>query len=98
MRNFKKFVVVFLLFVLTLLTCSNVFASNSASLFQTVEYSEDFKKYLELSDEEKKNVIIPNLYDVHNSTITYKNIILIIRISHIKNICYLCKYMCFIII
>lgn len=75
MKKLKKIMVVLILLILLImfLTTKKVFANNSANLFEPVEYSDDFKKWLELSDEEKKNVIIPRMYDVPFSKPEYTN-------------------------
>lgn len=56
--------------MLILLANQKVFATNVANLFQKEEYTEDFEKWLELSDEEKKNTIMPRMYDVLSTNIT----------------------------
>ena len=53
---------ILILFILALLSNSQVFASNIS--FKKVEYSENFSNWLKLSDEEKKNTIAPRMYDV----------------------------------
>ena len=60
--------------VLTLLT-NVVYASNndSSNTFKKVEYSEEFKKWLELSDEEKSKVLMPKVYDDIITTNETKN-------------------------
>lgn len=74
MKKLKKAVTISLLiFILTVLANQAVFASNPANLLERVEYSEDFKKWLKLSDEEKKNVMIPRMYEVPNTKLEYKN-------------------------
>ena len=43
------------------------FAVNNEDLLETVEYSEEYLKWLELSDEEKENTIAPRMYDIQNT-------------------------------
>ncbi|MEI3357339.1 MAG: hypothetical protein V8R81_10330 [Clostridia bacterium] len=50
-----------------------VFAANIANEIQKEEYTEDFKKWLELSDEEKQKTIMPRMYEVENTNIISKN-------------------------
>lgn len=79
MKKLKKiFLIIFLIFILFLLVDKKVFASTN--LFQKVEYSEEYKKWLELTDEEKKNVIQPRMYDVLPQTDTSKSIFYKIRL------------------
>lgn len=64
MKKTKKMISAMLVvFLLSLLINFNVFASN-ADFMQRAEFSDDFKKWLELSDEEKEKVIMPIAYDV----------------------------------
>ena len=73
MNKLKKTIfTILLIFILFLLVDKRVFASSNQ--FQTVEYSEDFKKWLELSDEEKQNVMQPRAYDVLPTTTPSQNI------------------------
>lgn len=71
----KKFIktITLLLCMLFLLTNPKVFANNIANSLSPVEYSEEFKKWLELSEEEKKKVMMPKMYDFENSKTEYKN-------------------------
>ena len=66
MSNFKKIfiTIIFMLILLLIFANAKTFANNSSDLLKPVEYSEDYKKWLELSDEEKKNVLMPRMYDV----------------------------------
>jgi len=82
MRKLKKAITVIitgLILLLILLANQNVFASSSESLFQKVEYSEDFKKWLALSEEEKKNTIMPRMYEIGNTNIVSKNPLYVAR-------------------
>lgn len=60
----KALTIVTLLVFLLILFTKTVFASDTGNLFKKVEYSEDFKNWLELSDEEKKKVMQPRMYDI----------------------------------
>lgn len=75
----KALIIILLVFILSLLISQTVFASNTADLIQMVEYSEDFKKWLDLSEEEKKNVKMPRMYTIENTNIVSKNPIYIAR-------------------
>ncbi len=51
--------------IFTILTFSySVYASSTANSIQKQEYSEEFQKWLKLTDEEKEKVIMPRAYDV----------------------------------
>lgn len=58
---------------LIMLTTTNTFASTNKNLLQKTEYTEEFKNWLNLTDEEKKYVIQPRMYEIENTDITYKN-------------------------
>lgn len=75
----KNVTIILLLFLLILLASQEVFASNVANSLTKMEYSEDFKKWLELPDEEKKNVMIPRMYEVPYTRIEYNNPLYITR-------------------
>ena len=81
MKKLKKAVkiITLLVFMLILLANQRVFATNVANLFQKEEYSEDFQKWLELSDEEKKNTMMPRMYEIENTEIVSKNPLYIAR-------------------
>ena len=79
MKNLKKiFFTILLIFILFLLVDKSVFASTNQ--FQNSEYSEKFKEWLELSDEEKQNVLQPRMYDVLPTTTNSQNIFYKIRL------------------
>lgn len=76
MKKLKKIVLIILLvFIIIMLSTQKIIATSSQSIIQPLEYSEDYKKWLKLSDEEKKKVIMPRIYDVPFSSSTNKNII-----------------------
>lgn len=70
MKKLKKTFIIRTLLLLTfiLLFSSRVLAKDSASSFQAVNYSDDFKKWLELSEEEKKSTMQPRLYSITSSS------------------------------
>ena len=69
----KNVTIILLLFILILLAGQKVFASDIANSLSRIEYSEEFKEWLELSDDEKEKVIMPRMYNIKNSTTEYKN-------------------------
>ncbi len=75
MKQLKKSIIITitLVFVLILLINQQVLAKNNTISIQKKEYSEDFKKWLELSDEEKSKVIQPRMYDIKNTSNISKN-------------------------
>lgn len=73
MKKLKKLLVITLIFMLFLLANFEVFASNTSTSEPNVQYSEEYQKWLELSDEEKQNVIKPRMYDVPYSKTTSKS-------------------------
>lgn len=73
MKKTRKIVIVLLLlFTFILLASQNIIASN-AGLFQKEEYSEEFKEWLQLPEEERKNVIMPRMYEVKTQQVISKN-------------------------
>ncbi len=75
MKSLKKSIIIIitLIFILILLINQQVLAKNNTISIQKREYSEDFKKWLELSDEEKSKVIQPRIYDAKNTSNISKN-------------------------
>ncbi len=66
-------IILFLFMLISLLDCHEVFANNIADSLSKMEYSEEFKEWLELSEEEKQKVIMPRIYNFKNSKTEYKN-------------------------
>ncbi len=81
MKKLKNIFILIVLFVilLVLFTSVKVFAVNSANSFEMVEYSDEFKNWLELSDEEKEHVMMPRMYKVPYSGVLRKNPISIVN-------------------
>ena len=54
--------------IFTILTFSySVYASSTGNSIQKQEYSEEFQKWLKLTEEEKEKIIMPRAYDVEVS-------------------------------
>ena len=74
MKKQKKFIILILLLLAIILSPNcNVLANNNSNSFQKVEYSDEFKDWLELSDEEKNKVMQPTMYDIIYTTPTSTN-------------------------
>lgn len=67
----KKFITIFLLFIILILSLNEKIYAKS--IFQKVEYSDNFNKWLELSDEEKEKNMKPRMFDIKNANITSKS-------------------------
>ncbi len=76
----KKLLIVGLLFVMVGLKCQEVMASNLIDNLSQAEYTEEFKKYRQLSEEEQSKRIPPKMFETgeRNSRIT-KNPLKIVR-------------------
>ena len=81
MKKQKKIftIIIFSVFMLILFASQEVFASNIANSLSRMQYSEEFKEWLKLSDEEKEKVIMPRMYNVKSSTTEYKNPLFLTR-------------------
>lgn len=80
MKKQKKVVIMLLLILLiSILVENKVFALNKEELTKSVEYTENFKNYLELSEEERKKVLMPNPYEIKKTTTQTKNILKMAR-------------------
>ena len=80
MRNLKRILKFTLLtFVFFVLAIQPTFA-NTEDYIQEMEYSEDFEKWLELSEEEKQKLLMPRIYEVKNTSVTSKNPVYLTRL------------------
>lgn len=80
MGKLKKIILINILFILIILSgVTKVFANNFADIIKPVEYTEEYKKYLELSDEERKNVIQPFPIEIQKTKAEIQNPILLAR-------------------
>lgn len=80
MKRKEKLLIVLLIFLMVvLLTCSRVLANDNTSVIAPFEYSEEFKKYMQLSDEEKSKIIEPRMYDILKTDIETKNPLRLLR-------------------
>lgn len=73
MKKQKIIRIIILILGLILLLNQKVLANSSTELFKKVEYTDEFKNWLELSEEQKKNTIMPRMYKVKNTNIVSKN-------------------------
>ena len=73
MKNKRKIVSLIIVFIITMLISLNVFATEITDLIGTVEYSEEYKNWLKLSDEEKKEVIQPRMFNIPKENVEVKN-------------------------
>lgn len=80
----KSLIIILLVLILISISSQKIYASNT-NLFQKTEYSEEFKKWLELSDEEKENSIIPRMYEIENTKSVSKNPLNIARMLKASN-------------
>jgi len=68
-KTIRNLMIIFLLFIMFLLLSKDVFANNIANSLSEKEYSNEFKEWLNLSDEEKQKVMMPRIYDIESSEI-----------------------------
>lgn len=80
----KSLIILLLVLILISISSQKIYASNT-NLFQKKEYSEEFKKWIELSDEEKENSIIPRMYEIENTESVSKNPLNIARMLKASN-------------
>lgn len=74
MKKLKKiFYVIITIFIIVLSLSTIVLADDIGKLVQNVEYTEEFKEWLKLSDEEKQKTIMPRQYEIKNINIQSKN-------------------------
>ena len=66
MKKLKRITIILSILLLGLVVCGNlqVFANEDQNTLKQAEYSEDYKRWLQLSEEEKKSVMRPRMYDI----------------------------------
>ena len=76
MKKLKKSIIiaVVIVFVICILT-KTALATNVENIFESVQYSEDFKKWLNLPEDERKNIIPPRMYDIIPTNSNSQNIL-----------------------
>lgn len=76
----KKMLIIFLIIIIIiLLTGQKSFANNFASKIKSAEYTEEYKKYLGLSEEEKEKVLEPRMFKTFNTQAKTTNLFRIAR-------------------
>ncbi len=65
-KFFSKILLIFVL-LMSLFAGRTYVSASIAEKIQKVEYSDAYSKWLQLSDEEKKKVLQPRMYDIINS-------------------------------
>lgn len=85
MNKLKKVLILIVLFLTIILSNYQVFAINT--LEDEIEISQKYLDYLELTTEEKQNVIAPRMYDITTKTIPTRNPFRLVRSigSSVKN-------------
>ena len=61
-------IIIMLILIITISSLKAVKAESIQPNLSGVEYSDEYKKWLELSDEERKNKVMPKMYDVLTKT------------------------------
>ena len=62
-KTIKKSLSIFIIFLILFSLSSNVFASINENTFKMIEYSKEYKEWLNLPEEERDKVIMPQMYD-----------------------------------
>ena len=71
--------------LISFLIAPKVFAKSNNDEIRKVEYSEDFKRWLKLSDEEKNKTIQPRMYDVIVTDFNTRNVFYKVRLLGAKS-------------
>lgn len=80
MNRLKKMSLTWMLTLIVLLLAgTTVFASSIADGIKPVEYTEEFKEYLNLSDEERATTIMPRVYEIPNTKYQVRNPLMLAR-------------------
>ena len=84
MKKLKKISII-LMILISFLIAPKVFAKSNNDEIRKVEYSEDFKRWLKLSDEEKNKTIQPRMYDVIVTDFNTRNVFYKVRLLGAKS-------------
>lgn len=80
MKKSRKILIINIIFIIVmLLNIQSALASSLPNEIKQVEYTEEFKKYLELTEEERKSTIQPRMYEVIKTKTEAKNPLLYTR-------------------
>lgn len=75
MNKLKRICIILMVLVVILISLLNVkiFAIDNENVLQQEEYSEEFKRWLELPEEERKKVMMPRPYEIKNTNVQYRS-------------------------
>lgn len=75
MNKLKRICIISMVLVVILISLLNVkiFAIDNENVLQQEEYSEEFKRWLELPEEERKKVMMPRPYEIKNTNVQYRS-------------------------
>ena len=80
MKKLKKLSIIFFsIVIIILLTSQKSFASNFAKKVKSAEYTEEYKKYLELSEEEREKVLQPKMFETIKTEAKTRNLFKLAR-------------------
>lgn len=85
MKKQKKLLVQIVIFMTVVLTGCQVFATDILSVVGTMEFSDEFEAYVNLSEEEQKTQIMPRTYEVLENEISISNPLKIARTAVAKS-------------
>lgn len=83
LKNLREKCLVFAIILIFILSIgTNAFAIETISIndFELLEYSDEYKEYLELSEEEKKNTIMPRMFNIEYQDVQYYNPLRVARL------------------
>lgn len=63
-KKISIIIIALIIFIITISIQTKIFASNDEVNFKAVEYTEEYKEYLKLSEEEKSKILPPRMYEV----------------------------------
>ena len=86
MRKKEKIVISLIIIILMLLSLTqNVYANSISDSIENIEYSNEFKEWLKLTEEEKNNSIMPRMYDIRYKRELKSNLIYKAKMLGVSN-------------
>ena len=79
MKKTKKIMIFIIVLLIILLIQQKTYASDLANSISVPEYTEEYKEYLQLTEEQRKNRILPRMFEIEKTNINTKNAIKILK-------------------
>ena len=73
MRKQRKILILVAILLISILIQSKTYANEIIDKLSVPEYTEEYKKYLLMTEEERKSTLLPRMFEIENTNINSKN-------------------------